>query len=253
MVFTFWQLQEKAKEQRKPLDIAFVKFNKAFDTMNLDCLWGLLGKFCCPPKLILLIQQLHTVMQAQVQINGNVSQSFLVAQGVKQGCVLAPTLTSIYLEALLKLCPLSLCKGVYISTRFDGTLFNLRRLKSKTKTRDFCVHELLHADDSALVTSSKADPQAMLVQFSATAKSLGLTINLTKTEVMWQLPPGTVPTPPSIVLDKWVLMDVQHFCYLGSTVCVDMKSTEKLKGRLQWQLLHLTGLVTKCGPYLEST
>ena len=121
---------------------------------------------------------------------------------------------------------------MYISTGFDGKLFNLRKLKAKTKTRDFYVHEQLYTSNSALVTSSQANPQVMIVQFITTAKSLGLTINLTKTEVMHQLPPGTAPTLPSIGLDEQVLTDVQHFCYLDSTVSVDMKINREVERQI---------------------
>ena len=78
----------------------------------------------------------------------------------------------------------------------------------------------------------KLTDKHMLVQFSTTARSLGLTINLTKTEVMCQLPPGTAPTLPSIAHDEWVLTDVQHFCYLGSTVSVDTKINREVERQI---------------------
>ena len=40
----------EAKEQEQPLYIAFVDINKAFDTVNQDYSWELLGKFGLPPK-----------------------------------------------------------------------------------------------------------------------------------------------------------------------------------------------------------
>ena len=41
-------------------------------------------------------------MQASVSIDGDVSESFEVTNGVKQGCVLAPTLFSIMFSGMLE-------------------------------------------------------------------------------------------------------------------------------------------------------
>ena len=44
-----------------------------------------------------MIEALHTEIMANVSVGGEVSESFSVTNGVKQGCVLAPTLFSIFL------------------------------------------------------------------------------------------------------------------------------------------------------------
>ena len=86
----------------------------------------LVNKLGCAPKLG--SQQLHVDMQAHVCMGNSVSDSFAVTQGVEQECVLAPTLFTLYLMAVLTLSPLALCKGVYSRTRFDGKLLNLSSL-----------------------------------------------------------------------------------------------------------------------------
>jgi len=45
-------------------------------------------------------EAVHTGMMANVSVGGDVSESFSV-NGVKHGCVLAPTLFSIFLSAML--------------------------------------------------------------------------------------------------------------------------------------------------------
>ena len=49
-----------------------------------------------------LIISLHEDMNACIQFDGNTSESFKARSGVKQGCVLAPTLFAIYFAALLQ-------------------------------------------------------------------------------------------------------------------------------------------------------
>ena len=49
-------------------------------------LWKILANNGCPPRLI--------AMRTRVQKDGGYSVSFPVTNGVKQGCVMAPTLVS---------------------------------------------------------------------------------------------------------------------------------------------------------------
>ena len=90
----------KCIEQDRPLYMVFVDFSKAFDTVGRTGLWQLLRKYECPEKFT-MIEALHTGMMANVSIGGEVSESFSVTNGVKQGCVLAHTLFSIFLLALI--------------------------------------------------------------------------------------------------------------------------------------------------------
>ena len=209
MVFTLRQLQEKAIEQSMPLFMVFIDFTKAFDTVNRDCLWALLKRYGCPDGISSIITQLHTGMRAQVSSAESLSSQFTVNQDVKQGRVLAPSLFSLYLAAIMELC--SNDGGVCITTRSDGRLFNIRRLKASTKTRTVCAKELLYADDSAFIAHIETDLQAMLTDFNAAASSLGLTINVRKTEVMIQRAPDTRVPDPCILLNNEPLKVVQHF------------------------------------------
>ena len=101
MIFCLRQLQERCIEQERPLYIVFVDISKAFDTVGRTGLWQLLRKYDCPEKFTTINEALHTGMMANVSVGGEVSESFSVTNGVKQGCVLAPTLLSIFLSAML--------------------------------------------------------------------------------------------------------------------------------------------------------
>ena len=52
---------------------------------------------------------------------------------------------------VLKQAAQGLEEGVYFRYRFDGSIFNLRRLTSKTKTLTDLIREALFADDCALM------------------------------------------------------------------------------------------------------
>ena len=55
-------------------------------------IWKIIAKFGCPPRFIEMVRQFHDGMQARVQNDGEFSEPFAVANGVKQVCVMAPTL-----------------------------------------------------------------------------------------------------------------------------------------------------------------
>ena len=60
-----------------------------------------MAKFGCPPRFIALVRQFHGGMQARVQNDGEFSGTFEVTDGVKQCCVMAPTLFSMMFSAML--------------------------------------------------------------------------------------------------------------------------------------------------------
>ena len=81
-------------------------------------IWKIIAKFGCPPKFI-----------------AEFSEPFEVTNGVKQVCVMAPTLFSMMFSAML----MDTCTfqdsdtDFLIRYRFDGNIFNPRRLQAKTK------------------------------------------------------------------------------------------------------------------------
>ncbi|BHF85517.1 hypothetical protein SprV_1002868400 [Sparganum proliferum] len=100
-IFAARQFQEKCLEMRTHLYSNFVDLTKAFDTVNREGLWRIMQKFSCPEPLIEKGRQLYDGMIARVTDNGAVSEVFAVTNGVKHGCVLAPTLFSLMFSAML--------------------------------------------------------------------------------------------------------------------------------------------------------
>ena len=129
--------------------MTFVDLTKAFDTVSRDGLWNIMAKFGCPPRYIAIVRQFYDGMQARVQNDGEYSEPFPVTNGVKQGCVMAPTLFSMMFSAMLTDAFQDVDAGFPIRYRFDGKLLNLRRLQAKSKVQTDVVDKLLYADDLA--------------------------------------------------------------------------------------------------------
>ena len=162
MIFSLRLLQEKFREVNKPLYIAFVDLAKAFDMVSRSGLLKLLNKIGCPPKLLSFISSFHETTRCTVRFNGAQSEPFEVCSGVKQGCVLAPTLFGIFFSCLLQFAYGDHNEGVYLHTRTSGKLFNLNRLRAKTKLKKVLVRELLYADDAAIVAESANELQTLI-------------------------------------------------------------------------------------------
>jgi len=81
--------------------VAFRDLTKAFDLVSRSGLFVILSRFGCPGTLLSIILKLHDDMHATVQVDDSISRHFPLKGGVKQGCLLAPTLFAIFLNALL--------------------------------------------------------------------------------------------------------------------------------------------------------
>nr|VZI15423.1 unnamed protein product [Spirometra erinaceieuropaei] len=97
-----------------------------------------------------MMRQLHDGMIARVTDNGAVSEALAVTNGVKQGCVLTPTLFSLMLSAMLLDAYRDERPGIRIAYRMDGHLLNQRRIHFQSRVSTITVHEILFADDCAL-------------------------------------------------------------------------------------------------------
>ena len=184
MIFVLRQIQEKRRQQNIGLYAAFVDLTKAFDTVSRDGQWKILARYGCPPKFLTILRQLHEGQQGQVKHNGSLSGSFSISSSVKQGCVLAPTLFSIFFGVMHREAKEDLPDGIYIRFRTDGSLFNLQRLLARTKTIEELITELLFADDCTLLAHMEEALQHVINCFSDAANNFGLTISLKKTEVL---------------------------------------------------------------------
>ena len=62
MLFTYWQLQEKCREQHMPLFAVFIDLAKAFDSVNRLAMWKVLHRIGAPEKLVSIIRSFHDNM-----------------------------------------------------------------------------------------------------------------------------------------------------------------------------------------------
>ena len=234
MIFTIRQLQEKCREQNKPLYMGFIDLTKAFDTVSRELLWEVLAKYGCPLKFIRMVKLMHVGMMATVLDNDGGSEPFEVRTGVKQGCLKAATLFSIFIAVVMFIVAPRIPNQIEIRYRIDGKIFNLSRLKAKSKTSKTTIVEVQYADDNGVAALNEADLQTILNAFDYAYSKLGLKINTKKTEVIFQpAPDDNTRTPPNIILRDNVLKNVETFSYLGSIVSIHADIDAEIDQRLQ--------------------
>ena len=232
--FALQQLQEKCRLLNQDLYLLFIDLTKAFDTVCRRGLWCILEKAGCLKHFVGIIRSFHDNMKATVREGSDKSATFDVTNGTKQGCIMAPTLFSIFFSMMLHVAFKDTEDGVSIQSRLDIRLANIvtKHFDAKTKVTVSTIRELLFADDCALAADSVEGLQRLCDCFATASRRFGLTISIKKTEVLYQPARGNVYTPPAIFIEGKQLKAVELFKYLGSIVTSDNSADAEITARI---------------------
>ncbi|KAI8496908.1 hypothetical protein Bbelb_255630 [Branchiostoma belcheri] len=162
-ILTLRLLAEKRREFRKPLYAAYVDMKQAFDSVYRNALWLLLKALGVPAKLVHLLSLLYSNTSSRVKVNGLLSDSFVINSGVRQGCVLAPTIFNVAIDHVM---------GRTVEQCNCGVSF-----------RDFTVTDLDYADDVAILAEVLEVLQLALQAMDTETQPLGLIVSWEKTKV----------------------------------------------------------------------
>jgi hypothetical protein len=228
-------LTEQAHLHKVDMFQIFVDLTKAYDSVDRGLMWMILDRIGVPPKMRKAITNMHDGMKARVRVDGNLSDSFEMVHGLRQGCVLAPLLFNIFFAFVVKHARESLDNklgenqfGVQIRHREGSTMFDSKKTKSCiTATKTTNVWIALFADDAALMTNNEEELQPMMDAFHAAATAFGLTISIKKTEVLAEKDNVVV------TVEGQTLKVVKKFKYLGGMQVPDGSSTAEILKRIQ--------------------
>lgn len=180
------------------LCIAFVDLKAAFDLVPRNLLWKPLLERGVPGTILLQIIRLHQDNWAKVRWGpqGKLTDKIEVKRGVREGCVLAPTLFSLYVNDI----PDHLLGCEHDSPRLGG----------------LSVPALLFADDTILISQTLKGLQNLINSFVGYCKLKGLELNPSKTKYMSINPHKTFKE--NITVDMETIEFVYDFNYLGITL-----------------------------------
>nr|KAG5693935.1 hypothetical protein BaRGS_008204 [Batillaria attramentaria] len=186
---------EQSLEWNSPLYINFIDYEKAFDSVDREALWKLLRHYGVPGKIISLIQCTYQDMSCRIAHAGQLSESFEVKTGVRQGCLLSPFLFLLVIDWIMKTSTAGRKNGI------QWTLWTQ-------------LDDLDFADDLALLSHSHSQMQDKTTCLEATSAGTGLKINRKKTELMKINTTANTP----VTVGGEPIREVESFVYLGSVV-----------------------------------
>ena len=93
--------KKKYLQHQQNLYHVFIDFKKAFDRVWHTALWATMWRYNISANLVHTIEQLYDKATSAVQMNGSLGEWFRTTVGVRQGCLLSPTLFNIFLERIM--------------------------------------------------------------------------------------------------------------------------------------------------------
>ena len=132
------------------------------------------------------------------------SRNLYVGKGVRQGCILSPSLFNFYAEYIMR------------NAGLDET-------QAGIKIAGRNINSLRYADDTTLMTESKEELKSLLMKVKEEREKVGLKLNIQKTKMMasgpitlWQIDGETMET-------------VRDFIFGGSRITAAVTAAMKLK------------------------
>ncbi|XP_069165050.1 uncharacterized protein [Procambarus clarkii] len=224
MVFFLRQLQEKCKERKQPLFVAFIALMKAFDLID-SILAESPDSSPDEEHAVTMSEATEQEERPRVQAPTDTKESGVKADeylryGKVQRSLNQPEIPQTLEVDTPRVIADPGCSIIRNVGRPDGgranAIFGVQAalLKAKSKVQLRCLHDFLFADDTAVTALSAEDLQKLLTCFSKACQAFELTISLKKTQVMGQ----GVDSPPNINISDYKLEFVHDFMYLGSTI-----------------------------------
>ena len=100
-IFNLRILCEKYLQYQQDLYHVFIDFKKAFDRVWHAALWATMKKYNISTNLIQVIKNLYNKATSAVLFNDSIGDWFGTTLGVRQVCLLSPTLFNIFLERIM--------------------------------------------------------------------------------------------------------------------------------------------------------
>ena len=204
-------LVERRREFRQGFFAAYVDLKKAFDSVHREALWDLLRFRGIPAAILDLLVGLYAGTESAVKYGGGVSSFFPVNSGVRQGCVLAPSL-------------FNTCMDWVLGRAVDRSRCGADIGNTKITDLDF-------ADDAVIFAESLEVLVLALEALHEDAKPLGLKVSWikTKVQVFGDLLDEAVRSV-HVCGENIDILD--SFTYLGSEVHNDGGSTHEVVRRI---------------------
>ena len=140
-----------------------------------------------PDKLTCLLRNLYAGQEATVSSEHGTTDQFQIGKGVRQGCILSPSLFNLYAQYIMRNAGLDEAQaGIKIAGRN--------------------INNLRYADDTTLMAESKEELKSLLMKVKVESEKAGLKLSIQKTKIMtsspttsWQIDGETIETVTDLI------------------------------------------------------
>ena len=211
-IFTLLAIVQKQLSLNRKLYVAFIDFEKAFDSISRKLLWPILQKQGIRGKLFRCVKSMYNVVKARVRDGASLTESIHCLRGVKQGDVCSPILFSLFINELT----LDIIKGGKHGAILKSTLVE--------------IFILLFADDIILSETAVGLQNQLNILYRSSEK-LQLKVNLDKSNIIVFRKGGYLAAHEKWFCGKNRIEVVNAYKYLGlyfttklrfSTACSDL-------------------------------
>ena len=216
-IFNLRVLMEKYQQHQQNLYHVFIDFKKAFDRVWHAALWTTMHKYNIGANLITFIKSLYEKATSAVLYSGNTGDWFRTTVGVRQGCLLSPTLFNIFLEKIM----------TDALENHEGTV----------KIGGRIITNLRFADDIDGLAGKEEELENLVKKVETASTAYGMEISPDKTTIMSSNANGLTKT---IKVKGYNLETVTNFKYLGAIV-----TDEGTKREVLTRIAQATSALTK--------
>ena len=216
-------LGEKYRNHQMEIHHNFIDFKKAFDRVWRAALWMVMKKHKLGNGITKVVETQYKGSSSAVLTKDDTLEWFETTVGVRQGCILSPSLFNIFLEQIM----------TDALSGFEGTV----------KIGGRSITNLRFADDIDLLAGSRSELEDLTKRLDTTARKYGMEISGEKSKIMiTSKRKDNDDNREEIHVDDHTLDEVKSFQYLGSTITEDVSSETEIKKRLAMAIGQLAKL-----------
>ena len=156
---------EQSIEWNSSLYINLIDYEKPFDSVDRTTRWRLLSHYGVPEKIVNIIRNSYDGLNCQIVHGGQLTDSFQVKTGVRQGCLLSPFLFLLVIDWIMKTSTTGGKHGIQWTARMQ-------------------LDDLDFADNLTLLSQTQQQIQEKTTSVAAASAVVGLNIHKGKSKIL---------------------------------------------------------------------
>lgn len=199
-IFTLTSIVQNRLFEKKDTFACYIDFRKAFDCVDRGLMWSKLQvRYGLDGNILNALKALYSKVDCAVDVNCDLTEWFDVSCGVKQGCILSPTLFAMFIDDLVD------C---------------LKEKNCGVMCGDCSVASLLYADDIVLLAPDEQSLQSLLDAVEEWCRKWRMSLNISKTKIMHfrKKVRGKKRAERDFVFGREVIEYAEQYKYLGLTI-----------------------------------